>query len=320
MPQSRKVPSKQPTKPPSRASLLSLPPELRNSIYHLVADEIDEANIVGRKIGFGAASPENRFWDTIAKHPLGQTSRQLRQEFGSVHRYLVMTTGVPRYNLLLENYDLDRLASLARLLRQLPSMVPHLRSSIRNHQMEIKFCLNQKVEASVQQLRSHTEELDHLENGPRMFGSLFPDIPYSIRYIPFGYAEVILNLRNNAMSTTQKRTAISGEQNLNVKRALKVLVHDLDRRFNTPEMRERAGRDVVAWLSRCHNQAHTDDLRDKRYAREERANARLRDHLKEELRAEIETELKAKIRAEVEDEVREKLKREFSGDGDRKRT
>jgi hypothetical protein len=100
MPRPRKAPNKQPSAPPSEALFFRLPPELRNTIYHLVVADIDEANIIGRKIGFGAASAKDRFWETVAKHPLGQTCRQLREEFGSIHRHLVMTTGVPHYYLL----------------------------------------------------------------------------------------------------------------------------------------------------------------------------------------------------------------------------
>jgi hypothetical protein len=149
MPRPEKIPNKQPSAPPSEVSLLSLPPELRNTIYHLMADNIDEANIIGRKIGFGAASAEDRFWNTITKHPLSQTCRQLHLEFGTIHRHLVMTTGVPQYYLLVENYDLDRLGSFARLLEQVPSMLAHLKSSIKARKMRLRFCLNQKMEASV---------------------------------------------------------------------------------------------------------------------------------------------------------------------------
>lgn len=319
MPRPKKVSKEQPSALPPEASLLGLPAELRNTIYHLVAEDIDEANIIGRKIGFGAASAEDRFWETIAKHPLGQTCRQLRLEFGSIHRHLVMTTGVPRYHVLLENYDLDRLGSFARLLNQVPFMLTHLKSSIKARKMKLRFCLNQKVEASVKQLRSHTEELDRLNCGPRKLSVLFTDVRrYLLGGVRLPPAEVILNLRNHAMSTAEKRIAMSGEQNLSTKRALKELCRDLDRRFVTPRMRESVGRDVVEWLSLLHDRAHTGERRKKESARAAKETAALKYKLTEELKTEIEAELKAKMRAELEDELRERLRKELLGDGHKK--
>lgn len=77
--------TKKPAGPPPDASLLGIPPELRNAIYHLVADDIDEASIIGRKLKSNVA-----WWDAMAKHPLSQTCRQLRQEFDSIHRRRAM--------------------------------------------------------------------------------------------------------------------------------------------------------------------------------------------------------------------------------------
>ena len=230
-----------------------------------------------------------------------------------------MTTGVPRYHVLLENYDLDRLGNFARLLNQLPLMLTHLKSSIQARKMKLRFCLNQKVETSVKQLRAHTEELDRLNSGPRKLSLLFTDVghylPSLVRLPP---AEVILNLRNHAMSTVEKRTAISGEQNLRSKKALKDLSRDLDRRFITPRMRESVGRDVVQWLSLLHDRAHTGERHKKESARAAKETAALKVKLTEELKTEIEAELKAKMRAELEDEVRERLRNEFTDNGHKK--
>jgi hypothetical protein len=230
-----------------------------------------------------------------------------------------MTTGVPRYHVLLENYDLDRLGSFARLLNQVPSMLTHLKSSIRARKMKLRFCLNQKVEASVKQLRSHTEELDRLNSGPRKLSVLFADVRrYLLGGVRLPPAEVILNLRNHAMSTAEKRIAISGEQNLSTKKALKELCLDLDKRFVTPRMRESVGRDVVEWLSLLHDRAHTGERRKKESARAAKETAALKDKLTEELKTEIDAELKAKMRADLEDELREQLRKELLGDGHKK--
>ena len=319
MPRPKKVAKKLPSAQSLGASLLGLPAELRNNIYHLVAEDIDEANIISRKIGFGAASAEDRFWDTIAKHPLSQTCRQLRLEFGSIHRHLVMTTGVPRFLVLLENYDLDRLGSLAYLLSQVPSMLAHLKTSIKARKMKLRFCLNQKVEASVKQLRSHTEELDRLDSGLRKLSVLFTDVGrYLSGVVRLPPAEVILNLRTHAMSTLEKRTAISGEQNSSTKKALKELSRDLDSRFVTRRMRESVGCDVVKWLSLLHDRAYTSERHKKESARAAKETAALKEKLTEELRTEIEAELKAKLKADIEDELREQLRMEMLRDGYKK--
>lgn len=99
---------------PPRASLECIPPELRNNIYHKVAEDIDEASIVGRKIdgldpNWTDAEAEDRMWHAIAKHPLSQTCRKLRKEFSPIHRHYAITKGVPKYYLELENYDMDRM-------------------------------------------------------------------------------------------------------------------------------------------------------------------------------------------------------------------
>jgi len=226
-----------------------------------------------------------------------------------------MTIGVPQYNLLLENYDLDRLGSFARLLEQAPSVLSHLKSSIKARKMKLMFCLNQNVGASVKQLRSHTKELDRLSSGPRKLSILFSDVRSHLTgVVRLPRAEVILNLRSHAMSTAEKRIAISGEQNLSAKRALKELCRDLGRRFVTSRMRESVGKDVVELLSSLHDRAHTDDRHKKEAARAVKETAAIKDKLTEELRAEIEAELKAKMRADIEDELREQLRKELRGD------
>jgi len=94
MPRAKKPSPKQAIEPPREASLPGLPAELRNNIYHLVAEDIDEVKIIARKIGFGSAAAEDRFWDTVAKHPLSQTCRRLRLDFDPIHRHKSMVTGV----------------------------------------------------------------------------------------------------------------------------------------------------------------------------------------------------------------------------------
>lgn len=103
MVRAKKAATQQPVAPHPDASLLGLPAELRNNIYQMVADDVDEVSIIGRKIIFGPTDAQDRFWGAIAKHPLSQTCRQLRQEFDSIHRHKVMTSGVLHYCLEVEN-------------------------------------------------------------------------------------------------------------------------------------------------------------------------------------------------------------------------
>jgi hypothetical protein len=141
---------------------------------------------------------------------------------------------------------------------------------------------------------------------------LFSDVE---RYLPgvvkLPHAEVVLNLRNHAMSTAEKRIAISGEQNSSTRKALKELCHDLNRRFVTPGMRESVGKDAVEWLSSLHDKAHTAERHKKESARVAKETAVLKYKLTEELRTEIEAELKAKMRADLEDELKEQLRKEL---------
>lgn len=177
MPRSKKVPAPQVIEPPQEASFLGLPAELRNTIYHMVAENIDEVKIIGRKIGFGRADAEDRFWDTVAKHQLSQTCRQLRQEFDPVHRRTVMTTGVPHYCLEVENYDIGRLDSFARLLEQVPSVLPHIQASARADRPLVHFQLNNNLMTSLEKLGLDVDKPGTLPAPFMRLGELFRETP-----------------------------------------------------------------------------------------------------------------------------------------------
>lgn len=329
MPRPKKQPAKkatsQPAGPPSHASLLGIPPELRNAIYHLAVDEISEANIIGRKIGFGTASAGDRFWQAVAKHPLSQACRQLRQEFDPIHRRRVMTTGVACYHLDLEKYDLDRLGDFARIVQQVPSMLPHLHSSIQAGKLTTRFNLNHKVESSVKQLCTQTVELDRLIKGPRQLRALFSDMKQWLPWPDLPSTDVILNLRNNGMTTEEKRVAVSLEKSLHVRRALKELHEDLCSRFVTHRMRQEIGSDIANWLFNRHDSAHRNDQRSKEDARATKAKEaylechreEIENDAREKMEAEFEAKLEARLRAEKEKwmaEMEAKQKADFDDD------
>lgn len=58
------------------STLLSLPPEIRNSIYELVCTNVEKAVVLADHTPYIAGF----------KHPLSRTCRQLHQEFAPVYR------------------------------------------------------------------------------------------------------------------------------------------------------------------------------------------------------------------------------------------
>jgi diadenosine tetraphosphatase ApaH/serine/threonine PP2A family protein phosphatase len=162
MPRTKKSSAKKRVEPPPDASLLGIAPELRNNIYHMVAQDIEEVSILSRKIGFGAASAEDRLWDIVAKHPLSQTCSQLRQEFDPIHRRKAITVGVTRYRLEVPNYDVYRLREFARLLKQVPSFVPQIRASVKVDRVLVRFQLDSNLKSSLDRIRQDLLTPDRL--------------------------------------------------------------------------------------------------------------------------------------------------------------
>ena len=114
-----------PAGPPLDASLLGIPPELRNAIYHAVADDIDKVSIIGRRLDQSKATSrdDSWLWNAMAKHPLSQTCGQLRREFDPIHQHRAITTGVTRYRLELENFDVERISDFAGVIRFMPKVI-----------------------------------------------------------------------------------------------------------------------------------------------------------------------------------------------------
>lgn len=232
-----------------------------------------------------------------------------------------MTTGVPYYYLLLENYDLDGLGYFGGLLKQVPSMPRHLSKSA--YSFEVKFCLNQKVEACVVQLSEHAEQWHRISSSVRKLSAALAG-GNEYFFDPNFVARVELNIRNDAMSAAEKKAAISQRQNNNAKRVLKEICDS----FKAPSHFSRIGdtdEDIARWLFNIHKKANKDEQRYKKAVREETEIARLENwlraeietELKAKLREEIEAELKPRLRAEIEDELREQLRQELSGDGNK---
>lgn len=94
---------------PSKPTLQTLPPELRNLIYEFLA-ATEERIVLGRRMLEAEKSDstddlDDCFNQAVALHPLSMTCRQLRDEFQEVH----VEASEPRWVLLVNNFDLEQL-------------------------------------------------------------------------------------------------------------------------------------------------------------------------------------------------------------------
>lgn len=165
----RKTKTKKKTKstatPPPDASLLGIPPEIRNAIYHLVADDIDEVNIIDRKLDSSKATTKDHewLWNAMAKHPLSQTCHQLRQEFDPIHRHRALTTGVTRYRLELENFAIERVGDFAGLIRLAPKVVQdQLKEHLHHYNPIIRYNLTNSIFPSIRELKRKWRSLESI--------------------------------------------------------------------------------------------------------------------------------------------------------------
>lgn len=346
--------------PPPQASLTGIPPELRNSIHHLVGEEIDQVTIIGRKIHdptnhtnatifYEEIEAGERLWSTIAKHPLSQTCRQLRQDFDPIHRHKALVTKVSEYCLELENYDIDTMDECASLISQIPPLEQHLRGTYNKHynrsgdlcKLKVNFQLNSYAPESVRKLEAsplHRAGYYALERlvipGDRL------------------RAEVILNFRNKEqpIASFKRWLTITQSAQAETKRALRKLwdherakpgsfrIYDDFTPSNNPSPYSEKYT-LLETLYDHHKDAHSkyhERLRLEREAKEEsdmrhrllnemrdvmRASLKdelrddLRDGLRDELVAEIEQGMSMKIehelRKKIEDEMREKIEAEL---------
>lgn len=88
---------------PARASLLGIPPELRNNIYKQVA-AIEGRLVVGKRIAQprGTRSYSEHLRSAVVPHPLSMTCHQIQDEFSGLR---VAATDL-RWVLLVNNFDL----------------------------------------------------------------------------------------------------------------------------------------------------------------------------------------------------------------------
>jgi hypothetical protein len=202
---------------PPRASLQGIPPELRNNIFNRVAADLDEVSIIGCKLSgapCSALGAANRMWNAIAKHPLSQTCRMLRREFNPIHRYHVMTKGVPKYILELENYDVDHMERLGDLIVMAGPLLEQLRTKLTAEKFVIRFLLNGHVVKSVRVLSKYAQTPGRLGSS---YANLKGVLPHGSDYWSW---EVTLNLYNKTLSAAERAAAISHEQEASIRQVL----------------------------------------------------------------------------------------------------
>jgi len=236
MPRKKKSSPKQAIEPQREASLPGLPAELRNTIYHMVAEGIDEASFIACKIrsASGSADAKDRLWDTVAKHALTHTCRQLREDFDAIHRHKAMVTGVAHYCLEVENYDVDRLGDFARLLEQVPSVVSHVRPRVSTGEPLVRFHLNNHVMVFVDKVRQDLDTPGRLRTPFIQLrallseGTISPVIEDNTRFTWWtAYGSVRANLIKQSMSAIEKKAAISQPREKEAREALNAICNSL---------------------------------------------------------------------------------------------
>jgi len=128
---------------------------MRNAIYRLVADDINEASIIGRKLAGSSATSSTHvwLWNAMAKHPLSQTCRQIRQEFDPVHHHRAIVTGVTRYRLELEDFNVAHVDNFADLVESMPKVVQdRLRETVDRCEPIIQYNLTDQILPSIREL------------------------------------------------------------------------------------------------------------------------------------------------------------------------
>jgi hypothetical protein len=283
---------------------------MRNAIYHLVADDIDEVSIIGRKLNSNKATSEDHvwLWDTMAKHPLSQTCRQLRQEFDPVHQRRALTTGVARYRLELEDFDVHRIETFAKLIGLMPKVIQtHLRDNVAEFRPIIRYNLTPSVFSSIFKL----------ERGWRDLSSPFTQLQRALNidnYSIYASQEVNLNFKTQGMSPAQKKLAPTHNLMANAKRKLKKMSDEIHSHQWTGIDEIQRSATLFEKLCNQLNKAHYEYSRLLREAREDRAKKTLKEQLEVEMRVRLRDELKAELRDELKEELRAEIMNELNAE------
>lgn len=291
--------TKKPAGPPADASLLGIPSELRNTIYHLVAHDIDEASIIGRKLKDNVT-----WWDTMAKHPLSQTCRQLRQDIDPIHKRRAITLGVAKYRLELEDYDVGAITTFARLAGNMPRAVRNqLKKAVNDYGTIIRFNLTANISASIRKLGNDWRELDSI------FSKLRRALGVSEHTIRRAH-EVNLNFKNRRMSPALKKVTPTQYLVRAAEKEFKKISEDVSRNYWRFGQNGRSV-NVLENLFETLEYTHQRHVRLMRENREERARKALETQLESRLRARLREELKAELKEELKEELKIELRKEI---------
>jgi len=302
--------TKKPAGPPPDASLLGIPPEMRNAIYRLVVDDIDEVSIIGRRLDSSKATSTDHawLWDTMAKHPLSQTCRQLRQEFDPVHRHRALTTGVAQYCLELEDFDVERINVFAEVVRSMPKTIQgRLKETVDGSGSIIRFNLTYRILSSIDKLKRRWRNLDSTFS--RLRRALNSDTYYTYRS-----HEINLNFKHRTMSSAQKKLAPAQSLVAAAKSELRRLCGDADRdmiRDSLGHQKDWPSAYKLETIFENLNKSHNNHFRPMREAREQKASEALTQRLESEIKARLREELKAELRAEIMNELKDEAEAEL---------
>ena len=202
----------------------------------MVAKGIDEVVFIARKIRSesGSADAKDRLWDTVAKHPLTHTCRQLREDFDAIHRHKAMVTGVAHYCLEVGNYDYDRLGDYAELLEQVPSVLSYVRSCVTTGKPLVRFHLNDSVMTSIDKARQDLDARDWLRTPFMQLRALLRE--GSISHMRLDTAQftwwtaraaVSTHMVKQNMSAIERKAAISQPREKEARDALNTICNNL---------------------------------------------------------------------------------------------
>lgn len=257
----KKKPTMSITQPPPRASLTGIPPELRNTIYQHVVEDVEEVSISIRQLTKpeledSHLSVNDCLRQSLSKHPLSQTCRQLRAEFDPIHKHKALITGVKMYNFDAENYEVDCLEDLAEVLSK---TLLHSMSEKTKHGFRVRFLLDNGALESVLELEKRASTPGRISSGLQKLGS--------VTKMNVCHLNVVLLFRRKTTPLAAKRACLTHKDEQNTMRALKKLHKTVKRISRERRLGYTDDAELAHWLCLVHGQAHRSHRREQEVAR-----------------------------------------------------
>jgi hypothetical protein len=338
MPRPKKSSPKPAIEPPRDASLPGLPAELRNNIYHMVAEDIDEVSFIARKIRFGPADAEDRLWDTVAKQVPSILSH-VRSCVGSgrplvrFHLDNNVMTSIDKVRQDLETPDRLRgpFLQLRGLLlggstSYMYRLTPHftwwiVRGTVNSHMRKQNMSAIERKAAVSQALEKDARDaLNAICNSFPTSDVGDSDGQYALVLFHLQTAEnesVIRKAKKDKLRPkvrAELEKEIRDEVEIRVRKQLKLAAKPTE---GTSKQTAKSGtREELKWeikkelrkeISRDVEAEIRAQFAAEKEARRLQEKEKFRDELRQELKAELLAEIRADMRAEVEAELREQL-------------